>query len=283
MVSVRELTQSGLGTFQQNIKTGIWEDTGKTCPIHGTPIYLSHFPKHLDGIELCVACCRDNITERSKEADAEAESNAMLSQGYRVFFNESILSQEAAKASFSNFKVANELDQKALNFGKRIARDYVNGMSGNTILKGSTGVGKTHLSMSIAKKINEDFKSYNQKRTVIFVSVLKLMQLIKTSFEIKDSKYSEERMSKILTSCDYLILDDLGKESTTGNSVRSTSDWKYSFLFNILDNRETTIINTNFSVKELQKIYDNAFVSRITKQAKNNIFNFPETAKDKRF
>lgn len=283
MVTVNELNKAGLGTYQQNIERGIWEDTGKTCPTHNAPIYLSHYPKHLDGLELCIGCGWDNIRQRAKDTAAESESQSVLARGYQVFFNESILSKEVAKASFANFEVKSELDQQALNYGKRLARDYVKGMEGNAVLKGPTGVGKSHLSMAIAKQINETFKNYNQARTVIFVSVAKLMQLLKDNFDKKDSKYSQERMTKLLTECDYLILDDLGKESTTGNSVRSTGDWKYSFLFNILDNRETTIINTNFTVKELQKIYDNAFVSRVLKGAKNNIFNYPDDATDKRF
>lgn len=90
-------------------------------------------------------------------------------------------------------------------------------------------------------------------------------------------------MTNVLTNCDYLILDDLGKESTTGNIIKSASEWTYTFLFNILDNRQNTIINTNFTTKELTQIYDRAFVDRITKGAKKNIFVFPEDTESKRF
>ncbi len=90
-------------------------------------------------------------------------------------------------------------------------------------------------------------------------------------------------MSKLLINCDYLILDDLGKESTIGNTIKSASGWAYTFLFNILDNRTNTIINTNFSRAELMKIYDAAFVDRIIKGAKNNIFKYPDNAESKRF
>ncbi|CAM2761341.1 phage DNA replication protein [Streptococcus acidominimus] len=269
-------------TFKGMVNSGLLVDTGKICDRHDAPIYLRTKPENKQA-EVCWACAQEGIEEKKQSVDVEYQNQSTLARGYQVFFNESILSKEVAKARFDNFEVKNQTDQEALNYGKRLARDYVKGMEGNAVLKGPTGVGKSHLSMAIAKQINETFKSYNQARTVIFVSVAKLMQLLKDNFDKKDSKYSQERMTKLLTECDYLILDDLGKESTTGNSVRSTGDWKYSFLFNILDNRETTIINTNFSVKELQKIYDKAFVSRVLKGAKNKIFSYPDDATDKRF
>ncbi|MEQ9810337.1 ATP-binding protein [Streptococcus jiangjianxini] len=269
-------------TFKGMISSGLLVDTGKVCDKHNAPIYLRTKPEEKQA-ELCWACAQEGIDKKKQSVDIAYQNQSMLARGYQVFYNESILSKEVAVASFANFEVKNDLDQKALNYGKRLVRDYIKGMQGNAILKGPTGVGKSHLSIAIAKQLNETFKSYNQSKSVVFISVAQLMHLLKASFDKKDSKYNQERMTKILTECDYLILDDLGKESTTGNSVRSTGDWKYSFLFNILDNREITIINTNFSVKELQKIYDQAFVSRLTKGAKNNIFSYPDNAKDKRF
>ena len=95
----------------------------------------------------------------------------------------------------------------------------------------------------------------------------------------------EEFATKLLTECDYLILDDLGKETCTGNYIKPVNEWTYRFLFNILDSRNRTIINTNFSRAELLKIYDNAFVDRLTKGMrgdKDRIFKFSEGAESKR-
>nr|WP_231908304.1 ATP-binding protein [Streptococcus pyogenes] len=236
--------------------------------------------------EFCWQCTTEYIQTKSNAVDIAYNNQSLLAKGYNVFYKESVLSKEIASATLKNYKEHSAVDTQALNYAKRITRDYVKGMEGNSLLQGPPGVGKSHLSMSIAKNINEMFKSYNQSKSVIFVSVPLLSALVKDTFDYddkKNSKYSQERMSKLLINCDYLILDDLGKESTTGNTIKSASGWAYTFLFNILDNRTNTIINTNFSRAELMKIYDAAFVDRIIKGAKNNIFKYPDNAESKRF
>ncbi|HFH9348703.1 TPA: ATP-binding protein [Streptococcus agalactiae] len=277
----------GLMTRESMLENGIIRDTGKTCEKHEMPIYARKMPNHGNReTEFCWQCTTEYIQTKSNAVDIAYNNQSLLAKGYKVFYKESVLSKEIASATLKNYKEHSAVDTKALNYAKRITRDYVKGMEGNSLLQGPPGGGKSHLSMSIAKNINEMFKSYNQSKSVIFVSVPLLSGLVKDTFDYddkKNSKYSQERMSKLLINCDYLILDDLGKESTTGNTIKSASGWTYTFLFNILDNRTNTIINTNFSRAELMKIYDAAFVDRIIKGAKNNIFKYPDNAESKRF
>ncbi|HEO6662939.1 TPA: ATP-binding protein [Streptococcus agalactiae] len=284
MVLLQKMGAIGDGTRNGMLSTGFLIDTKKTCEIHQAPIYRRTRPIGTES-EFCWACQQEEINKKKSMVDLAYQNQAMLADGYSVFKRESILSKEIATAEIKNFKVECNTDNNALNFAKRTIRDYIKGMEGNCILQGPPGVGKSHLSMSIAKNINELFKSYNQIKSVIFVSVPLLTRHVKDTFNYKDkeSKFSQERMTNVLTNCDYLILDDLGKESTTGNIIKSASEWTYTFLFNILDNRQNTIINTNFTTKELTQIYDRAFVDRITKGAKKNIFVFPEDTESKRF
>ncbi|SQB83948.1 phage DNA replication protein [Streptococcus dysgalactiae] len=276
----------GLMTRESMLENGVIRDTGKTCEKHEMPIYARKMPNHGNReTEFCWQCTTEYIQTKSNAVDIAYNNQSLLAKGYNVFYKESVLSKEIASATLKNYKEHSAVDTQALNYAKRIIRDYVKGMEGNSLLQGPPGVGKSHLSISIAKNINEMFKSYNQCRSVIFVSVTLLTKLIKDTFKYNDqhAKYSQERITKLLTDCDYLILDDLGKESTTGNTIKPASDWTYTFLFSILDNRTNTIINTNFSRAELMKIYDAAFVDRIIKGAKNNIFKYPDNAESKRF
>ncbi len=283
------LTREGM------IASGVLRDTGQTCKTHGLTLYARKMP-NLDNKEtlinhdnreifICWECANENIRKRAKDTDLEYSTKAMLANGYDLFKKESILSADIAKATLKNYEVKTDIDDKALNYSKRIIMDYLKGMEGNAVLQGPPGVGKSHLSISIAKNLNEMFKSYNQQKSVIFVSFSLLTRLVKDTFKYndKESKYSEERMTKLLTECDYLIIDDLGKESSTGNTIEQSSKWTYTFLFNILDNRKNTIINTNFQTKDLAKIYDKAMLDRIMKGAKNNTFNYPDNAESKRF
>lgn len=268
------------------IASGILRDTGTICEKHGLTIYARKMPNFNNKETLiCWQCATENIRARAKDVDLEYQNSAMLASGYNVFKKESILSKEVASATFKNFEVKTKTDEFALNYAKRLVRDYLKGNEGNAVIQGPPGVGKSHLSMAIAKNMNEMFKGYNQKKSVIFVSFSLLTRLVKDTFKYndKESKYSEERMTKLLSECDYLILDDLGKESSTGNTIEQASKWTYTFLFNILDNRTNTIINTNFNSKELTKIYDRAMLDRIMKGAKDNTFTFPNDTESKRF
>lgn len=277
----------GLMTRENMIENGVIRETEELCEKHDLPIYARKMPNHENKeTKFCWQCTTEYIQAKSNAVDIAYNNQSLLAKGYNVFYKESVLSKEIAGATLKNYKEHSVVDTQALNYAKRIIRDYVKGMEGNSLLQGPPGVGKSHLSMSIAKNINEMFKSYNQSKSVIFVSVPLLSALVKDTFDYddkKNSKYSQERISKLLINCDYLILDDLGKESTTGNTIKSASGWAYTFLFNILDNRTNTIINTNFSRAELMKIYDAAFVDRIIKGAKNNIFKYPDNAESKRF
>ncbi|SQA20207.1 ATP-binding protein [Streptococcus agalactiae] len=226
----------GLMTRESMLENGVIRDTGKKHA-KSTRCQFMLGKCQIMAIEKqnFVGNVQQSISKRKvMPVDIAYNNQSLLAKGYKVFYKESVLSKEIASATLKNYKEHSAVDTKALNYAKRITRDYVKGMEGNSLLQGPPGVGKSHLSMSIAKNINEMFKSYNQSKSVIFVSVPLLSGLVKDTFDYddkKNSKYSQERMSKLLINCDYLILDDLGKESTTGNTIKSASGWTiYVFI-----------------------------------------------------
>ena len=90
---------------------------------------------------------------------------------------------------------------------RRIAKDYLDGKVFNTFMSGEPGTGKTFLSMSILRAVNENSKPYKK---CLFVSVDEFMRLIKDSFNNKQSPYTERAMVDRLTKADIFVLDDLG-------------------------------------------------------------------------
>ena len=131
--------------------------------------------------------------------------------------------------------------------------DYANNFSlrsVNIFMLGETGVGKTHLSLAIAKKVIE--KGFG----VVYASVPNITaKLEKERFRF----LGEETMEKHLMECDLLILDDLGTEYHTAFSN--------SAIYNIINSRllckKATIINTNCNLKTLETDYSKRLVSRI--------------------
>ena len=141
---------------------------------------------------------------------------------------------------------------KIFKFCKDYALSFT-ASSSSLLMRGETGLGKTHLSLAIANEVIK--KGYG----VVYMSAPNLLsQLEKEHFS---GRYSnEEQTLSLLTDCDLLILDGLGTEFSTSFSV--------SAVYNIVNTRilhgKPIIFNTNYTIKELEKAYSQRFVSRVT-------------------
>ncbi len=131
---------------------------------------------------------------------------------------------------------------------KKFAENF--GTGANLILTGGCGLGKTHLSLAIANEVMK--KDYH----VIYGSAQNLINEV--SRETFDRSGSTVKIDS-LTSCDLLILDDLGTEFTTQLSV--------SVVYNIINTRLlrglSTVISTNLSIPEISEFYNDRIASRI--------------------
>lgn len=143
-----------------------------------------------------------------------------------------------------------ELMDKVLKFCRSYARDFTP-HSESILMKGATGLGKTHLSLAIANEVIR--KGYG----VVYVSAPSVVQKLEKQYFSRNN--DDDSLLDLLTDCDLLIIDDLGTEFKTQFSV--------SQLYNIFNARmlqnKPVIINTNLDLRELEKAYSQRFVSRI--------------------
>ena len=123
--------------------------------------------------------------------------------------------------------------------------------SKSILMKGATGLGKTHLSLAIANEVIR--RGYG----VIYVSAPSLLAELEKEYFSRNS--SGSGTAEMLADCDLLIIDDLGTEFRT---QFSTSQIYQIFNSRILRHKPV-IINTNLSMSELEKAYTDRFVSRI--------------------
>lgn len=258
----------GAMSFDYMFKTGILQRTGTMCDKHGEyKVIRFDSLGEIKAHEFCMECAKESLELKKRRNAIDETIKSNLVKSFHVFYRESMIVPDLKHKGLNNFKTDTSEDKKALAFARRTARDYKKGThEGNTLIAGSTGVGKSHLALGIAKEINNQFKTYSENGSVIFMPVASLISKVKNSFDGR-GRFTEDFAKKLLTSCDYLVLDDLGKESTSGNELKSASSWVYQFLFDILDKRQKTIITTNFNEKELKMIYDEALVDRIKKGA----------------
>jgi len=127
--------------------------------------------------------------------------------------------------------------------------------SESLLMMGSTGLGKTHLSLSIASKVLEEGFG------VIYTPVQNLMDTLESEKFSRESGAKESYIenTRLTLSCDLLVLDDLGTEFATSFSN--------SVLYNIINTRliesRPTIISTNMRISEIEAKYSQRIVSRL--------------------
>lgn len=137
--------------------------------------------------------------------------------------------------------------------------------SQNLLMQGSTGLGKTHLSLAIANEV------LGKGFGVIYCSVSNILSKLEAEHFGREESGDTE---SLLQNCDLLILDDLGTEFKS-SFFASTA---YGIVNTRLLTQKPTIISTNLSMRELQDRYSDRFASRIA----GNYVRFLFTGHDNR-
>lgn len=253
------------------------KEIDEICPIHKTKMMQLDRIVKIAGEETprkpspyCPMCASELMDNLEKEMIQELQNKQLYLKTYNVLMRDSTVPEELRGASFENFKAETPEEKQLLEFARGQVEKYKQGMTGNTLITGQTGIGKSHLSFAMAKAINEHFKDIGKPKSVLFVSLTEIIKQIKNGWNYgKGAKLTEFDAVKLLTSVDFLILDDLGAKNA---NISSKGDWEQEFLFDILNNRETTIINTNLNSQELKTVYNERNVSRILKGLEGNSF-----------
>ncbi len=199
------------------------------------------------GSEWCECLCR--VT--NEMAAAELNANAPLE---RCSFNNFDLTRYPDNSDGELGEYTNPCEMMRMNFEycRRFAESFSEAESGvfsGILMIGETGLGKTHLSLSIARALIE--KGF----CVAYGSVPELVR------RIQDEQFGRadgDTLSLVKYS-DLLILDDLGSENST--------DWCVSILYEIINTRQNRglplIINTNLDFDELTARYQDRLSSRM--------------------
>ena len=174
-------------------------------------------------------------------------------------YESSGLGRLIATQSFDNFSLdyyksggANYQNmQLYFNSLRSFAQSFSSDTYRNFLLIGGTGLGKTHLSTSVAKTVIE--RGFD----VLYVSAIDMF----SDFEKKQfgNSDSSEDNTRRYFECDLLIIDDLGTELTNQFTV--------SCLYNVINSRinsaRSTFINTNLAKKEIEAKYAERITSRL--------------------
>lgn len=143
--------------------------------------------------------------------------------------------------------------QKVYDYCVEYAKNFDPSESPNVIMSGTAGLGKTHLSLAIAREVIQ--KGYS----VAYDSAINFLRHIEIEHFNRENNHENDTIDIILD-VDLLIIDDLGAEYE--------SKFNTSTIYNIINSRinfsKPTIINTNFRLEEMEAMYDSRISSRIS-------------------
>ncbi|CAK7083293.1 MAG: DNA replication protein DnaC [Tissierella sp.] len=166
------------------------------------------------------------------------------------------------KKTFDNYNSNNNL--RAFNTTKEFVNNFPN--SKGLLLTGTVGTGKTHLASAITNALTEELYS------VYFGNVVDIMSFIKSTYS-GNSILTEDEAIKLMTeSVDLLVIDDLGKENSTENTLVLL----YQIINRLYENEKPVIITTNYNAADLSKKLGErgrAMVSRISNMCTPIVLN----------
>ncbi len=213
-------------------------------------------PGYLDGASVCPECggsgylgstmcgclkalCRE---EQAKELGSVFSGTERFDNFRLDYYSDTVIPQ--LKLS------ARTVMERNLDSCRRYARGFGQD-SGNLLMVGGTGLGKTHLALAIGRTVGE------QGCSVCYESAANLFsKLEKARFSPSEEN---TRQAERFSQCDLLIIDDLGTEMP-GQFVTAAL---YALLNQRLMERKPMVITTNLNVEEAGKRYSNQIASRL--------------------
>lgn len=196
------------------------------------------------GIRMCT-CMRKKLTEAGMMSSGLG--SLMKTQSFENFSLDYYKNDPAAYARMQDN--LQKIRVYATNFGGpewgKIAH--------NMLFFGGTGLGKTHLSTSIARVVIEH--GYD----VFYNSAVGMLADFETQRFGNSAVLGDADNTSRYTTCDLLILDDLGTELVNQFTI--------SVLYTVINTRmnlaKATIISTNLTAAELRKTYSDRITSRL--------------------
>ncbi len=179
--------------------------------------------------------------------------------------------------TFESFRLdyyrTNQRSYENMSYVLRTMREYADSFnpdrSGNLLLLGGTGLGKTHLSTALAKTLIDN--GYDVVYSGAIGMIADFEQHRFGNSAGGESGYDLDRYYD----CDLLIIDDLGAEVSNQFTV--------STIYNVLNNRISlglpTVISTNLNQTELNARYWDRITSRILGEFRPLLFSGSDVRK----
>lgn len=163
-----------------------------------------------------------------------------------------------------NHEQAKRLGNQAFMLAKQLHEDRF-----NVALSGTQGVGKTSLALAMMDQLMKT------SQTAMFVSTAELLRLANEKYAAPDIAERWHYVLRDMKSVDVLVLDDFGTEGGMPNvqgDIRPVHKNLQSMMYQVANARcdfesnevkHATIITTNNSRKQLERMYDRKTIDRL--------------------
>lgn len=253
------------------------------------------FAEH--GVDIHGYTAQKRFEERNKRMERKYNQQAIRNR-QKLVWDKSLWGSGEIEFTFKDWKPDERQNKaKAISLGNKafkLAKEMVNGHL-NVAMSGLAGVGKTSLALAMLNKLKQ------ANKTVLFVSVIALNQLVADQYEYSDRKNQLRDLKRAMCECDVLLLDDLGADGGSAEKVMSkgyTGARKdvQTLMFDVANNRyegtkkeqnaarkagiklkkpvHQTIITTNNLTDELERIYGERTISRLISRDPNHRLAF---------
>ena len=165
--------------------------------------------------------------------------------------------------TFAAFTLPTALDREnypILHEALETCRAYAANPEGWLVLHGNYGTGKTHLAAAIANEY------YQKQQSVMFVTVLDLMDHLRQSFDPRSPVRFDERFD-LVRDVRLLVLDSL--------STANASSWAKEKLFQIIDHRYVNRLPTVFTISDPLNTIDKRMMTRLGDRRVTQIIPMP--------
>lgn len=195
------------------------------------------------------------LRESIKKNELEAKEYLLGERHRRVrtLSNNNGLPPLFKKKTFKNYDKS--ISFKAFNSALSFVENFPKGKG--LLFIGTVGVGKTHLASAIVNELNSRLYS------TYFGNIVDIIGFVKSTYN-KSSQLTEIEAINIMTEkIDLLVIDDLGKESSSEHNLALL----YNIINKLYENEKPIIITTNYGAVDLNsKLGErgSAIISRIS-------------------
>lgn len=218
---------------QQVMKT-----ESRNCEKHGDYMATGYLMFEKTMWSRCPGCVEE-WSENDRQRELQAEK-----QKFDQRVNDSEIPVRFKDRTLDTYIAENDGQKKALAFAREYAENFsdIRKTGRSAILLGKPGTGKTHLAIGIALDVIK-----NRMGRVMFTSASRLLRRIKESYR-RDSHESEKQAYAVFTTCELLIIDEIG--------IQFGTEYEKNTLFDVINERyenlRPTILLSNLTIDEVK-------------------------------